>query len=81
MFTTYRLLHRNIIEESSDYSDLVNCAAYHIAHSDDSIRAWLIEWDIFVYAAHLKDTPLSIGPALEAWIDAVRARMRDDAEC
>ena len=81
MFTSYRAMYRNRIECNSHYAELVKQAAYHIAHADEPVLAWLIEWDIFIEDAGLKDTPFSIYPALQAWIDAVQVRMRDDAEC
>lgn len=81
MFASYRALYRDRIEANYHYSELVKKAAYHIAHHDCQPLAWLIEWDNFCYEAGLSDTPISIYPAAEAWIDAVQARMRDDAAC
>lgn len=81
MLTSYRALYRDTIDANYHYRELVKKAAYHIANHDCPLLAWLIEWDIFCYEAGLDDTTLSIYPAAQAWIDAVQARMRDDAEC
>ena len=82
MFTTYTQMYRDRISSCvSSYAELVKAAAYHIAHSDDPILAWFVEWEIFVNEAVYKDSPLNTYFIQRAWIDAVQARMRDDATC
>ena len=71
----YVKLSREALAAHSDLRDAVQSAARHISQAGGNPLAWLIEWDVFRYAAQADKVPLSAYSTAAAWVDAVTEEM------